>query len=171
MGLFSSLFKKASTAPTVPAKTNLYSLDPSKIDDICFALCWLIGEVNDSWLTVCLQDENANNKICPEYMSVVAVVDNHKLNYNSITSLNTAEAYQKLGLPFEIADFLAAIPFEQKNFNELKYVFPKGEYPPSYFKQRVLSAMQDGVTKARRIQMNTARYKIEDRGILTCKVD
>ena len=167
MGLFGSLFKKETIASTV---STTCALKPNSIEDVSFALCWLIGEVGESWVHVVLQDENKARN-CTEVMEISAQIDSWTINHLGITSLNTTEAYQKLGLPCEIASFLSNIPFKG-SYGNLTFTFEKEVKSPSSHTQTVLVAMKNGVAKGRKIRGNTREATIEDRkGFLVCKVD
>lgn len=169
MGLFSSLFKK-ETGATTSAIATTDSLNTNKIEDVCFALCWLVGEVGESWVHVVLQDKN-EEKNWSEAMEIYAQIDSWTINHLEITSLNTIESYQKLGLPYEIASFLSRIPFEG-NYGNLTFAFEEEANAPSTHTQTVLSAMHNGVAKGRKIRGNRHEVTIEDRkGLLVCKVD
>ena len=175
MGIFKWLFggneEKQVVSPVraVPATSNQF--DKDSIEDVCYALSWLVAEAGESWVHAILQDENPQ-KGWPEVMSVSATVDNWQLEKHGITTINTPVSYQKLGLPADVAQFLASIPFEQKNGNVISYTFSSVPGKPSAYTNDVMAAMRKGSSRSRFVQANTREVKIEDKkGFVVCKVD
>lgn len=174
MGIFKWLFggneQKNTTSP-VSAAPSSSRFDKDSIEDVCYALSWLVAEAGDSWVHAVLQDENPQ-KGWPEVMSVSATIDNWQLEKHGITTMNTAASYQKLGLPADVAQFLASIPFEQKNGSDISYTFSHVPGNPSAYTNDVMAAMRKGSSRSRSVQANTREVKIEDRkGFVVCKVD
>ena len=174
MGIFKWLFgdnEQKNTTPPVSAAPSSSRFDKDSIEDVCYALSWLVAEAGDSWVHAVLQDENPQ-KGWPEVMSVSATIDNWRLEKLGITTINSVSSYQKLGLSADVAQFLASIPFEQKNGCEISYTFTNVPGKPSEHTNDVMNAMRKGSSKSKYVQANTREVKIKDmQGFVTCNVD
>ena len=175
MGIFKWLFggneQKSTTSPVSAAPSSCSRFDKDSIEDVCYALSWLVAEAGDSWVHAVLQDENPQ-KGWPEVMQVSATIDNWRLEKLGITTINAAVSYQKMGLPADVAQFLASIPFEQQNGSTITYTFSRTPGNPSAYTNDVMAAMRKGSSRSRFVQANTREVKIEDRkGFVSCKVD
>lgn len=172
MGLLNRLFRDRDNVFT-QNRTNqserFNSNNPNEILKIVGPMCLIAANASDSHVYIALQDENPA-KCFPKSITLLASIDNC-----SVSCAHDVFSYRKLGVPTQIAQYLATVPFKTKDCAhsyDFEITFTTLPDYPSSLTNQIINEMRKGVSQSNYVKTGVRHAQINaNAGVLNCNID